>query len=119
MLGWRFLRPRDWQRDRPRYSDVPELLAYAGYNAELSRGDLDALGLEPINPVHVQQMDSVGHIGEMQEAGQRLARQKVKAERFSGFPAASWFSYFGKAQRRLAISGAATSFYFPSKNGNL
>jgi hypothetical protein len=39
--------------------------------------------------VHVQQMDSVDHIGEMQEVGDVLAQQKVKAEHFAGFPAAS------------------------------
>jgi hypothetical protein len=32
---------------------------------------------------------SVDHIGEMQEVGQTLAQQKVKAEHFAGFPAAS------------------------------
>jgi hypothetical protein len=59
-----------------------------GFRAELSREGLNALGLEHINPVHVQQMDSVEHIGEMQEVGQTLAEQKVKAEHFAGFPAA-------------------------------
>jgi uncharacterized protein len=65
---------------------VQKLFTYARYNAELSREGLDALGLEHINPVHVQQMDSVDHIGEMQEVGQALAQQKVKAEHFAGFP---------------------------------
>jgi hypothetical protein len=68
--------------------DVPKLFTYARYNAELSREGLDALGLEHINPVHVQQMDSVDHIGEMQEVGQALAEQKVKAQHFAAFPAA-------------------------------
>ena len=69
--------------------DVPKLFTYARYNAELSREGLDALGLEHINAGHVQQIDSVEHIGEMQEVGQALAQQKVKAEHFSAFPAAS------------------------------
>ena len=69
--------------------NVPKLFTYARYNAELSREGLDALGLGHINPVHVQQMDSVDHIGEMQEVGQTLAQQKVKAEHFAGFPATS------------------------------
>ena len=69
--------------------NVPKLFTYARYNAEISREGLDVLGLEHINPVHVQQMDSVDHIGEMQEVGQALAQQKVKAEHFAGFPAAS------------------------------
>jgi Patatin-like phospholipase len=69
--------------------DVPKLFTYARYNAELSREGLDALGLGHINPAHVQQIDSVDHIGEMQEVGQALAQQKVKAEHFAAFPAAS------------------------------
>jgi len=69
--------------------NVPKLFTYARYNTEISREGLDVLGLEHINPVHVQQMDSVDHIGEMQEVGQTLAQQKVKAEHFAGFPATS------------------------------
>jgi hypothetical protein len=68
--------------------DVPKLFTYARYNAELSREGLDALGLGHINPAHVQQIDSVDHIGEMQEVGQALAQQKVKAEHLAAFPAA-------------------------------
>ena len=68
--------------------NLPKLFTYARYNAELSREGLDALGLEHINPGHVQQMDSVDHIDEMQELGQTLAQQKVKAKHFAGFPAA-------------------------------
>ena len=69
--------------------NVPKLFTYARYNAELSREGLDALGLKHINPVHVQQMDSVDHIGEMQEVGRALGQQKVKSEHFAGFPVAS------------------------------
>jgi hypothetical protein len=69
--------------------DVPKLFTYARYNAELSREGLDALGLGHINPAHVQQIDSVDHIGEMQEVGQALAQQKVKTEHLAAFPAAS------------------------------
>jgi uncharacterized protein len=47
---------------------------------------LDALGLEHINPLHVQQMDSVDRIGEMQEVGWAVAEQKIKAEHFAWFP---------------------------------
>ena len=69
--------------------NVPKLFTYARYNAELSREGLDALGLKHINPLHVQQMDSVDHIGEMQEVGRTLGQQKVKSEHFAGFPVAS------------------------------
>jgi hypothetical protein len=65
--------------------NVPKLFTYARYNAELSREGLDALGLEHINPRHVQQIDSVDHIGEMQEVGRTLAQQKVKSEHFAAF----------------------------------
>ena len=68
--------------------NVPKLFTYARYNAELSREGLDALGLGHINPVHVQQMDSVDHIGEMQEVGRAVAEQKVKAAHFAAFPPA-------------------------------
>jgi patatin-like phospholipase len=68
-------------------SDVRKLFTYARYNAELSREGLDALGLEHIDPGHVQQIDSVDHVGEMQKVGQMLAQQKVKAEHFAAFPA--------------------------------
>jgi hypothetical protein len=67
--------------------DVRKLFTYARYNAELSREGLDALGLEHIDPGHVQQIDSVDHVGEMQKVGRMLAQQKVKAEHFAAFPA--------------------------------
>jgi uncharacterized protein len=68
-----------------RIPNVPKLFTYARYNAELSREGLDALGLKHIDPVHVQQMDSVDYIGEMQELGGAVAEQKVKAEPVAGF----------------------------------
>ena len=43
--------------------------------AQLPREGLDGLGLERINPVRVQQMDSVDDPGEMQEIGKALAKQ--------------------------------------------
>jgi hypothetical protein len=64
-----------------RHSRV-ELFTYARYNAELSREGLDHLSLPQIDPTHVQQMDSVDHIGEMQEVGRAVAQQKVRAGHF-------------------------------------
>ena len=61
---------------------VPKLFTYARYNAELSREGLDLLSLPQIDPAHVQQMDSVEHIGEMQEVGRAVAQQKVRAAHF-------------------------------------
>lgn len=65
---------------------VPKLSTYARYNAELSREGLDALGLPQIEPAHVQQMDSVEHISEMQQVGRAVAKDKVKAAHFTAFP---------------------------------
>jgi uncharacterized protein len=67
--------------------DVPKLFTYARYNADLSREGLKALGLTSINPAHVQQMDSVEYIGEMQQVGKAVAKQNVSAAHFAGFPA--------------------------------
>jgi patatin-like phospholipase/acyl hydrolase len=66
--------------------DASKLFTYVRYNAELSREGLDALGLQQINPAHVQQMDSVDHIAEMQEVG-RAVGVKVAIEHFNGFTA--------------------------------
>jgi hypothetical protein len=66
--------------------NVPKLFTYSRYNAELSREGLDALGLSQIEPAHVQQMDSVDHIAEMQEVGRAVAATKVKSEHFVDFP---------------------------------
>jgi hypothetical protein len=55
------------------------------YNAELTREGLTALGLPHIVPEHVQQMDSVDHIAELQEVGKAVAKHKVKKEHFAGF----------------------------------
>jgi patatin-like phospholipase/acyl hydrolase len=69
--------------------NVPKLFTYIRYNIELSREGLDALGLEHINARHVQEIDSVDHLAEMQEVGQTLALRKIKAEHFTAFLPAS------------------------------
>lgn len=66
---------------------VSKLFTYARYNAELSREGLDALGLKGIDPAHVQQMDSVEHVVEMQEVGKAVAAKKVQVAHFANFPA--------------------------------
>jgi patatin-like phospholipase/acyl hydrolase len=60
------------------------LFTYARYNAELTRDGLDALGLNGIVPVDVQQLDSVAHVKELQRVGKAVAK-KVAAEHFDGF----------------------------------
>ncbi len=63
----------------------PKLFTYARYNAELSRAGLDALGLKDIKPEHVQQMDSVQHVAELQRVGRAVAQQQFSLEHFAGF----------------------------------
>ena len=62
-----------------------KLFTYMRYNAELTTSGLDALGLPHIPPAHVQKMDSVAHIGELQAVGRAVAARKVKREHFHGF----------------------------------
>jgi hypothetical protein len=60
------------------------LFTYARYNAELSREGLDALGLNDVVPVDVQQLDSVAHVKELQRVGRAVAKE-VAPEHFDGF----------------------------------
>ncbi len=62
----------------------PKLFTYARYNAELTRSGLDALGLSDIQPEHVQQLDSVQYVRELQRVGQAVA-SRIKAQHFEGF----------------------------------
>jgi hypothetical protein len=66
--------------------DMVKLFTYARYNAELSREALNELGLEKIEPAHVQQIDSYKYINEMHEVGRAAAARKVTASHFAGFP---------------------------------
>jgi patatin-like phospholipase/acyl hydrolase len=63
----------------------PKLFTYMRYNAELTKAGLTALGLPDIVPEHVQEMDSVGHIGELQQVGQAVGKQKVMKADYAGF----------------------------------
>src|SRR6266542_2567841 len=63
-----------------------KLFTYLRYNAELSKAGLDRLGVGHLNPEHVQQMDSVDHIDEMQQVGQAVGK-KVSIEHFNAFTA--------------------------------
>ncbi len=63
----------------------PKLFTYLRYNAELSYEGLAALGLDHIKPENVQQMDSVDHIGELQEVGRAVAEKRVEKDHFAGF----------------------------------
>ncbi|HYN22074.1 MAG TPA: patatin-like phospholipase family protein [Thermoanaerobaculia bacterium] len=62
----------------------PRLFTYMRYNAELTRPGLDRLGLPDVNPVNVQQLDSVQFIGDLQRVG-RAVGERVKPEHFAAF----------------------------------
>lgn len=64
---------------------APKLFTYLRYNAELTREGLDSLGLLHIKPEKVQKLDSVEHIGELQEVGKAVVTKKMKPEHFSAF----------------------------------
>jgi patatin-like phospholipase/acyl hydrolase len=61
-----------------------KLFTYVRYNAELTFEGLKRLGLSGIKPEHVQQLDSVEHVTELQQVGQAVAKS-VKLEHFERF----------------------------------
>ena len=61
-----------------------KLFTYLRYDADLSRAGLDALGLAEVDPNHVQMLDSVQYIAEIQKVGQAAAKQ-VQPAHFAGF----------------------------------
>jgi uncharacterized protein len=63
----------------------PKLFTYLRYNAELTRTGLDALGLADIEPAHVQKLDSVSHMADLERVGRALAVWQVNAPDFEGF----------------------------------
>lgn len=76
------------QIDRELYDMIPpnpnggptqqKLFTYARFNANLSRGGLNALGLNHIEPSTVQKLDSVKYTAQLQEVGRAVAEQKVQ-----------------------------------------
>lgn len=63
----------------------PKLFTYMRYNAELTTTGLTDLGVGHILPEHVQELDSVEHITELQEVGRAVVERKVQAAHFAGF----------------------------------
>ena len=59
-----------------------KLFTYMRYNADLSKDGLKQLGLDGIPPEHVQRMDSVKYISELQQVGRAVA-EKVDLTHFS------------------------------------
>lgn len=59
--------------------------AYVRYDPDVSRAGLDALGLSDIDPAHVQLMDSVKYIAEMQRVGAAYAASHLRIDHLRGF----------------------------------
>jgi uncharacterized protein len=61
---------------------------YARYNPDVSREGLDALGLPDVDPAHVQALDEIEHIDEMQTVGRTYAAKCVDMTPFHKFATA-------------------------------
>jgi hypothetical protein len=57
---------------------IEKLFTYVRYNAELSRGGLNAMGCGNIDPSAVQKMDSTDSICQLQEVGRAVRERKVR-----------------------------------------
>jgi hypothetical protein len=69
----------------PHEEDCGRQFLYARYNPDVSRSGLDALGLKEINPDHVQALDQIEYIKEMQSVGQKYAETFVDMTPFQRF----------------------------------
>lgn len=69
----------------PLDTDRGRQFLYARYNPDVSRGGLDALGLSTINPDHVQALDQIEYIDEMQSVGRAYAAKFVDMTQFQRF----------------------------------
>ena len=69
----------------PLDTDCGRQFLYARYNPDVSRSGLDALGLNEINPDHVQALDQIEYIGEMQSVGRNYAAKFVDMTPFQRF----------------------------------
>ena len=62
------------------------LFSYVRYDPDVTRGGLDAIGLNGIDEAHVRLMDSTDHIAEIQQVGSAFADRRVDvASHFAGF----------------------------------
>jgi hypothetical protein len=69
----------------PLEQDCGRQFLYARYNPDVSRDGLDALGLHKIDPDHVQALDQIQYIGEMQSVGREYAARFVDMRPFQRF----------------------------------
>ena len=68
-----------------RAPEQPKLFRYMRYNAELDDEGLRQIGIANIVPEHVQPLDAVDHMPELQAVGRAAADRQVRAEHFAGF----------------------------------
>ena len=69
----------------PLETDCGRQFLYARYNPDVSRNGLDALGLNKIDPDHVQALDQIEYINEMQCVGRKYAETFVDMKPFQRF----------------------------------
>ncbi len=69
----------------PVETDCGRQFLYARYNPDVSRAGLDALGLTAIDPDHVQALDQIQYIDEMQAVGRAYAAGHVDTNPFQRF----------------------------------
>jgi patatin-like phospholipase/acyl hydrolase len=63
----------------------PKLFSYMRYDPDVSQAGLQALGLGSIDSTHVQLMDSVAYIPDIQRIGQGYAEKHIDVSQFKGF----------------------------------
>ncbi len=59
--------------------------SYVRYDPDLTRDGLTALGLDDVEPEHVQQLDSIAHIDDIQRVGSAYAARHVDVHHLAGF----------------------------------
>jgi patatin-like phospholipase len=69
----------------PPEEDCGRQFLYARYNPDVSRSGLDALGLNKVDPDHVQALDQIEYISEMQSVGREYAAKFVDMTPFQRF----------------------------------
>jgi hypothetical protein len=69
----------------PLEKDCGRQFLYARYNPDVSRSGLDALGLNKVDPDHVQALDQIEYISEMQSVGREYAAKFVDMTPFQRF----------------------------------
>ena len=66
-------------------STIPKLFTYIRHDPDVSMEGLKALGLVDLDPKHVQTIDSVDYMLEIQKVGVAYAQQHVHIEQFAPF----------------------------------